>query len=383
MKIDPILVQRVLAGLARNQELATIPIEELRAIKGDASSMHYRFLEREVKKTDERTYEHNASTDNVDGMGDIIKQSGWDLLRMKTGKVPLLWGHNSAPGTMGLVNSAKKNQKLDDGSRALVTISQVFEPEVFGDSEWGKHVAFVERLMERGAMPGVSVGFVPKTMRFATQEERDEIPALQAWSFIYEEQELLELSVTPIPANPYAQERKSLDRTLLVLRDMVKAGQLEPAMAERFSKALEVTEETWLKNTYGAARTIVPQSADLPWLKGAKEQAPEIEPSRVVREELSAATRAMKEATTELREARAALSQNSKTSERVTKGAEGAGQTDGDAATTSAALMSAGTSRESVTDDTAEERISTAVRAALSAAATKPEHSSHAHGTGQ
>lgn len=390
---DPILVQRILAGLARNQELASVPEAELRAIKGDSGAMHYRFTERQVKKTADRSYEHLASTDHVDGMGDIIKQDGWDLLRLKTGKIALLWGHDSTPGTMGLVDSGKANQKTEDGHRALATQSHVFEQDVFGDSEWGKHVAFVARLMDRGDMPGCSVGFIPKDMRLPTQEERDGNPGMQPWSFVYDASELLELSVTPIPANPYAQERKSLDRTLGALREMVKSGQIESGMAERFAKALQVSEEEWLKRTFGAARTIVP--VELPWSPGAQEQrakaaaapieatASETEPSRVLREELSAATRAMVAATTELREARAALSQNSKTSERVTTGAEGAGQTDGDASITSAAPMSAGMSRESVTDETAAARIAAAVKAALSATATKPEHTSHDsdHGT--
>jgi hypothetical protein len=394
MSVDPILVQRILCGLAREQDLAATPIEEVRAIKGDTGALHYRFMERKVVKTADRTFEHDASTDHVDGMGDIIDASGWDLLRLKTGKIALLWGHDASPGTMGLVDAGKKNVKLDDGHRALVTSSHTFEPEVFQGSEWGKHVSSVTLLMERGDMPGVSVGFIPKSFRFATADELDKDATLRPWSYIYEEAELLELSVTPIPANPYAQERKSADRSELALHELVAAGKLEPGIAAAISRTIAETEESWLKRVCGNARTIVPISAELPWMRlpeqraavttsPAKETppaAPDFAP--VLREILEPAREAMVQATTELRAARAAMeANNSKTSERVTKGAEGAQQTEGDAAITSAAPMSAGTSRESVTDDTAADHMSTAVKAAT-AAATKPEHHTHADGPG-
>jgi len=391
MIVDPTLVQRILAGVAREQELAAAPLDEVRAIKRDKDSVHYRFMERasDAKKTAERTFEHNASTDHVDGMGDIIKAPGWDLVRMKVGKVPLLWGHSSYTGTMGLVDGAKKNVKLDDGHRALVTTSHVFETEVFQGSEWGKHVATVALLMERGEMPGVSVGFVPKNARPPTPDEIEKNTSLRPWSYIYEEQELLELSVTPIPANPFAQERKAANaRAEEALRSLVKEGKLDPIQAELYVKALAAGEEAWLQRAAGKARTVVALETEMPWLRReATQQTPAEAPSgdpadsRVLREELSATREAMVLATTELREARASLSQNSKTSERVTKGAEGGQQDDGPAAIAIAALMSAGTSRESVTDDTAGCPLASAVKAACAAVA-KPEHESHASRTG-
>lgn len=268
-----ILAQRVLYGVARECDLEALGKDEVLAIKRDKSVVHHRFLElpfvTEEKAAgaddeEKREFIDYASTEHVDGMGDVIKVAGWDTLRLKVGSVPLFWGHDSSPVPMGRVQRAKRD-KYTDGVRALVTTSNVYEEELYGDSEWGKHVASIVALMQRGDMPGRSVGFIPKDIRWPEQEEREEL-GMGKWGVIFEAQELYELSVTPIPCNPYANEKKSLDRIEAALREMVGAKTITADFAEWFKKALARGEEEFIEKL--GARTIVPLSKELPWLKG-------------------------------------------------------------------------------------------------------------------
>lgn len=258
-----VLAQRVLNGVARHADFEALGKDEVLRIKSDNSTIHRRFVEREAKDLGEREFEHYASTEHVDGMGDIIKVNGWDLLRLKTGRVPLFWGHDSSPVPMGRILSGKRG-KCPDGVRALILRSLVYEPELYQDSEWGKHVAAIVTLMQRGDMPGCSVGFIPKSARWPEKDEREEL-GMGQWGVIYEEQELYENSVTPIPCNPYAGETKELDRVKAALVQMVAEKQLPAEEAEWLHKAFSRAEGDLV-----VARTVVPIGAEMPWLKGAK-----------------------------------------------------------------------------------------------------------------
>lgn len=265
-----VLAQRVLYGVARACDFEALGKDEVLAIKRDSGAVHHRFIElppasKDTKsEEDERTFEDYASTEHVDGMTDVIKVNGWDLLRLKVGSVPLFWGHDCSPVPMGRVNRAKR-EKYTDGVRALVTTSTVYEADLYGDSEWGKHVASIVTLMQRGDMPGRSVGFIPKSVRWPEKEEREEL-GMGPWGVIYEEQELYELSVTPIPCNPYANEKKSLDRVEAALREMVGAKTITAEFADWFRKALSRGEDEFIEKL--GTRTIVPIAKELPWLKG-------------------------------------------------------------------------------------------------------------------
>lgn len=260
------LAQRVLFGVARECDFAALGADEVRAIKSDTGAMHYRYIEREVKELGEREFEHFASTEHVDGMGDVIKVGGWDLLRLKTGRVPLFWGHDSSPVPMGLVNTARRG-KAPDGKRALITRSSVYEPELYNDSEWGKHVASIVTLMQRGDMPGCSVGFIPKSIRWPEKEEREEL-GMGQWGVVYEEQELYELSVTPIPCNPYANEKKELDRVKAAITQMVGEKQISAEEGEWLQRSFARGEDEWLAAR--RQRTLVPITRELSWVKGAE-----------------------------------------------------------------------------------------------------------------
>ena len=132
-----------------------------------------------------------ASDESVDRYGDIIRASGWDLSHYKNNPV-LLFGHDSSAVPIGRVPEIAV-----DGSRLIATAE--FRPE--GDSEAADDVYSALR---GGFLNAVSVGFLPTKAPNYIWAEDD--PKHEGWPTGYEfvGQELLELSVVPVPANPQA-----------------------------------------------------------------------------------------------------------------------------------------------------------------------------------
>lgn len=268
-------------GLARKSDFERLSIDDIKAIKSDASVTHHRFVEHDVKADsgdeDQRTVIHVASSEHVDSMGDIIMVNGWDTTRMKLGKIPFMWGHDAYPVPMGLVQTAKKG-KCEDGVKCLETKSRFHEADVYGDSEWGKHVESVRVLVIRGDIPGVSVGFAPKEYRWPDEEERDAL-GMPRYGMIFDKQELLELSVTPIPANSRAQQRKSLKDIREALRSLVAEGKLQADAADALAEQLLGNDDTLLRRAQTISKTVVPLSKELPWVKGSEAASTEAAPS--------------------------------------------------------------------------------------------------------
>lgn len=124
------------------------------------------------------------STPSVDRHGDTVAQAGWKLDNYKKNPV-VLFGHdqNSPPvGKAGYV--AVENGKL-------VAKAVQFTPKDL--SPFGHMIGEMYR---QGFMNAVSVGFLPA--KFKENEERGGL------AMDFEEQELLEFSAVPVPANPEA-----------------------------------------------------------------------------------------------------------------------------------------------------------------------------------
>lgn len=270
-------------GIARECDFKDLTPDDIKAIKSDDSVTHYRFVERGAKAdpSDEEnmTVVHIASSEHVDSMGDVIIVNGWDTVRLKLGKIPLIPGHNPEPIPLGLVLSAKRG-KCDDGVKCLETKSRFHEQELYADSEWGKHVQAMRTLVLRGDMPGVSVGFVPKKYHWPDQEERD-TRGMAGYGIVFEEQELLELSVTPIPANNRAQQRKSSERVRSALCDLVATGKLSKEAAEALEPDLVMSEDAWVRRATALSRTVV-SIGDHSWVRGARAASSTPPPAQTV-----------------------------------------------------------------------------------------------------
>lgn len=124
------------------------------------------------------------STAAIDRHGDTVAQTGWKLDNYKMNPV-VLFGHDQASPPVG-----KAPYVAVEGDK-LVAKGVEFTPKDLSPFGW-----MVGEMYRQGFMNAVSVGFLPGKFKFA--EERGEM------AIDFEEQELLEFSAVPVPANPQA-----------------------------------------------------------------------------------------------------------------------------------------------------------------------------------
>ena len=148
-------------------------------------------ITRDATSADTRSIRFVASDESVDRYGDIIRADGWKLENFRKNAV-LLFGHNSRDLPIGKVTDVGVVGKQLEATAE-------FMPEGmndFADAVW--------HAVEAGFLNAVSVGFLPLSEPnyiFAADD-----PDHKGWPTGYEfvDQELLELSVVPVPANPQA-----------------------------------------------------------------------------------------------------------------------------------------------------------------------------------
>lgn len=123
------------------------------------------------------TFTAVASTATVDRHGEVVSPAGWDLENFKKNPV-LLWSHDH---TIPAIGKATKIWIDGFGDAAKLMFSGVWQTV----TEEGKAAA---QLVADGILNSFSVGFIPSEMEGNT----------------YTEQELLEISLVNVPANPDA-----------------------------------------------------------------------------------------------------------------------------------------------------------------------------------
>jgi HK97 family phage prohead protease len=128
-----------------------------------------------------------ASSEDKDRYGDIIRVNGWDLTNYKANPI-VLFGHQSRNLPIG-------------SAKAWIEGTQLFADVEFAAKEVYDFADSVYKLVKAGFLNAVSVGFQPTKM---PNEIKD--PDTNKWTGGYEfiAQELLELSVVPVPALPGA-----------------------------------------------------------------------------------------------------------------------------------------------------------------------------------
>ena len=133
-----------------------------------------------------RTMRFVASDESVDRYGDIVRAAGWQLDNFRKNPV-LLFAHDSRQPPVGQVPSIEVV-----GTELIADC--LFRPE--GDSLLSDDVW---RAVEGGFLRAVSVGFTP------TGPINELVDSAGNWTgYEFTSQELLELSVVPVPANPQA-----------------------------------------------------------------------------------------------------------------------------------------------------------------------------------
>ena len=131
-----------------------------------------------------RTINFTISTDSVDRYGDTIAVDGWQLDAYRKNPV-VLWAHDGDSLPVGRAN------KLWTEPHKLKAETE-FTPA--GMSKFNDTVYEMYRL---GFMSATSVGFMPLKYAFVDDPER-------RYGIDFQEQELLEFSTVPVPANAEA-----------------------------------------------------------------------------------------------------------------------------------------------------------------------------------
>jgi HK97 family phage prohead protease len=167
------------------------------------------------------TIEVIASTGAVDRMGDTIAPRGWKLANYKLNPV-VLWGHDYSSPPVGRGNV----WTTDDALHATITFAETPQAQT------------IYELYRARMLNAVSVGFAP--IKWVQNEETGGTD--------YLEQELLEISCVPIPANQEA---------LVIARKMATAGG-GPGEGESY---IELEEESYIELAAGPYIELDPEPA--------------------------------------------------------------------------------------------------------------------------
>jgi HK97 family phage prohead protease len=141
---------------------------------------------RSIEKS-KRTVDFIASTDTIDSYDDVVEQD-WVLDRYKANPI-VLYGHNSRD-ILPIGKATRVEVVESNGRKQLECTIQIASKEAnpIAEQVWNS--------LNEGTLRAVSVGFAPGDYRFEKRDGRE--------VFVLSKNELHEISVVPIPANPDA-----------------------------------------------------------------------------------------------------------------------------------------------------------------------------------
>lgn len=148
---------------------------------------------------DAEVYSFTASTEAEDSHGTIVRQS-WDLSRFQANPI-VLWNHDTDKPI------GRAEVRVDAGSlvadiRLAKGIQQADEAKL---------------LIDQGILKGVSVGFRPQNIAFkseVTGQDEDGKDTVRRIP-VFENNELFEISLAPVPSNPEALARSAFEQDLI------------------------------------------------------------------------------------------------------------------------------------------------------------------------
>lgn len=159
---------------------------EARAGKSPAGGV-FRMSVGSAKAVDEdrRAVRFCFSDGSVDRVGDTIDPNGWDTTQFMANPVAL-WAHNSWDLPIGRA------------SNLAVELERLMGDIEFAPPEVYEFADTIYRMVKGGYLNAVSVGFQPIEYKFVENDPS------RGWGIDFLRQELLEISVCPVPANANA-----------------------------------------------------------------------------------------------------------------------------------------------------------------------------------
>jgi len=250
--------------------------EELREGSAEGKIVR-RCLETSVAKAESGgLHEFTMSTGSVDREGDRIDPDGWDVSAYMRNPV-VLWAHDYRRLPIGRAHEVYPD---GDAVKALIEFAPA-DLDPFADS--------VRRYYEAGFLKAVSVGFLPRKWEFAEEDGRTR-------GINFHEQELLEISAVPVPANPEAlieMRAAGIDSEPLI--DAAKE------IVRRSAKITTVREfESFLRDAGGFSRKEAAALASHGWRSRAQRDAeiPVEIGAQIIRMGIEAQRQILKEALT-------------------------------------------------------------------------------------
>jgi HK97 family phage prohead protease len=146
-----------------------------------------------VERVDDRTLRFTISTAAVDRDQDTIDLAGWQLDHFTRNPV-VLWAHDATSPPIG--------KAIDFGrdSNRLFSAVQFLPDKGYGPA--GDFAEMIYCMVRDGYLSATSVGFRPIKWTFTEDPDRgadDWLPGID-----FSQQELVELSIVPVPSNPDA-----------------------------------------------------------------------------------------------------------------------------------------------------------------------------------
>jgi HK97 family phage prohead protease len=179
--------------------------------------LHVRALHLRDMRPEKREADFIASTDAIDSYGERVEQS-WDLDRFRSNPV-VLWAHQSRELPIGHA----KNIRVVDG--------QLQATIVFASEKANPKAEHVYQSVIEGTLRAVSVGFMPREVHAEKLNGKDVI--------CLSNNDLFEISVTPIPANPEALAKARAKAFATAQLDLIEVSNVE-----ELTKAKEALEES-------------------------------------------------------------------------------------------------------------------------------------------
>lgn len=145
----------------------------------------------------ERLLQFVISTGDVDRYGDTVDAKGWQLEHYNANPV-VLFAHDSHNPPIG------RGLELTVSKGKLKATAEFMDNDV--DTSGFSDMIF--RMLTNGFLKATSVGFMPIKYNWITEpvynEDNEEVGERYTGGIEFLEQELLEFSVVPVPANPFA-----------------------------------------------------------------------------------------------------------------------------------------------------------------------------------
>lgn len=127
-----------------------------------------------------RSIEVVASTETIDSYGEIVAQN-WKLDRYRSNPV-VLFAHRSRELAVGRA----ENVRVENGALCATFVFATAEANPLAEQVW--------QSIRQKMLRGVSVGFMPSEIRYEKRDGKDVC--------VLDQNELFEISMTPVPANP-------------------------------------------------------------------------------------------------------------------------------------------------------------------------------------